>query len=119
MLTSGNDAYGYRTSIDESVDAVSSATVKGTTFKNAYVKNEDGTQTVTTSAKNNSINYEGIRWAIAVEEGDSPFAAVTLFSFDYPEHEHDYNAVVTPPTCEKDGYTTHTCSKCFINYEDS
>ena len=119
IMNSGSDAYGYRTSIDEGVDAVSSATVKGTTFKNGYSINEDGTQTVTTSAKNNTVNYDGIRWATTAEEPDSPFDAVTLFSFDYPEHEHIYNSVVKDATCEKGGYTTHTCSQCFISYVDS
>ncbi len=31
---------------------------------------------------------------------------------------HDYTAVVTDPTCEKDGYTTHTCTVCGDNYTD-
>ena len=32
---------------------------------------------------------------------------------------HDYNSVVTEPTCTEDGYTTHTCSSCGDNYTDS
>ena len=32
---------------------------------------------------------------------------------------HAYNAVVTPPTCTEDGYTTHTCSRCSDTYTDS
>ena len=27
-----------------------------------------------------------------------------------PEHSHSYNATVTAPTCEKEGYTTYVCS---------
>ena len=30
--------------------------------------------------------------------------------------EHDYKAVVTPPTCTEKGYTTYTCSKCGDSY---
>ena len=32
---------------------------------------------------------------------------------------HDYDAVVTAPTCTAEGYTTHTCSKCNDTYVDS
>jgi hypothetical protein len=32
---------------------------------------------------------------------------------------HDYNVVVTDPTCATDGYTTHTCSRCNDTYIDS
>ena len=31
---------------------------------------------------------------------------------------HDYNAVVTAPTCTEKGYTTHTCSRCNDTYTD-
>ena len=33
--------------------------------------------------------------------------------------DHDYEAVVTAPTCTEEGYTTHTCSKCGDSYKDS
>ncbi len=33
-------------------------------------------------------------------------------------HEHNYTATVTPPTCNEQGYTTHTCS-CGDYYTDS
>ncbi len=32
---------------------------------------------------------------------------------------HKYQAVVTPPTCTAEGYTTHTCSVCGDSYVDS
>ena len=32
---------------------------------------------------------------------------------------HDYNAVVTAPTCTEQGYTTHTCSRCNDSYVDT
>ena len=32
---------------------------------------------------------------------------------------HNYNSVVTAPTCIADGYTTHTCSVCGDTYKDS
>ncbi|MBE6824412.1 MAG: hypothetical protein E7513_03595 [Ruminococcaceae bacterium] len=36
-----------------------------------------------------------------------------------PALGHDYTAVVTDPTCEDKGYTTHTCSRCDDTYIDS
>ena len=32
---------------------------------------------------------------------------------------HDYDSVVTKPTCTDKGYTTHTCSRCDDSYTDS
>ena len=32
---------------------------------------------------------------------------------------HQYEAVVTPPTCTDDGFTTHTCKACKDTYKDS
>ena len=32
------------------------------------------------------------------------------------DHEHSYEAVVTAPTCTKEGYTTHTCTICTDSY---
>jgi hypothetical protein len=31
---------------------------------------------------------------------------------------HDYEAVVTAPTCTEEGYTTYTCSRCGDSYVD-
>lgn len=36
-----------------------------------------------------------------------------------PPAGHSYEAVVTPPTCTKVGYTTHTCTACGDSYRDS
>ena len=32
---------------------------------------------------------------------------------------HDYDAVITEPTCTEKGYTTHTCSACGDSYTDT
>ena len=32
---------------------------------------------------------------------------------------HSYSSVVTPPTCVKGGYTTHTCAVCGDSYQDT
>ena len=36
-----------------------------------------------------------------------------------PALGHDYEAVYTAPTCTKQGYITHTCSRCGYSYADS
>ncbi len=36
-----------------------------------------------------------------------------------PALGHDYDAIVTEPTCTEDGYTTHTCSRCEDTYTDT
>lgn len=105
IMNSGSDAYGYFTE-DVQIDAMSSATVKGTTFKNGYTKNADGTQTVKTPVKNYTLAKAK---AITLEENEAPFAAVCLFTFVY-DGEHVYTSKVTPPTCTADGYTAYTCT---------
>ena len=47
--------------------------------------------------------------------------------FDFSEKEviekvrigHDYKSTVTAPTCTKEGYTTHTCTRCNDTYTDT
>ena len=52
-------------------------------------------------------------------------AYVTCSRCDYTTYEaiekleHDYKSVVTAPTCEAKGYTTHTCSRCGDSYVDT
>ena len=36
-----------------------------------------------------------------------------------PYCSHNYEVVITPPTCTEQGYTTHTCSSCGDIYTDS
>ena len=37
---------------------------------------------------------------------------------ELPALEHDYTEKVVKPTCEKVGYTLHTCKKCHDSYKD-
>ena len=36
-----------------------------------------------------------------------------------PALEHNYESIVTEPTCTRGGYTTHTCANCGDSYVDS
>ena len=44
---------------------------------------------------------------------------LTAESVVTPALGHDYQAVVTAPTCTERGYTTHTCSRCGDSYVDT
>lgn len=118
IMNSGSDAYGYKTDLE--VDAVSSATVRGNTFKNAYTKNGDGTQTVKTPVTGNTFDAQGKGHAVTLEENDAPFAAVCLFSFEYDGKDHVYDSgkVTTQPGCESEGVKTFTCS-CGHSYTET
>ena len=54
------------------------------------------------------IYYSGTEdeWNVISDKFDS---GITIH-FNYLAHEHSYTAVVTPPTCTEEGYTTYTCT---------
>lgn len=117
IMNYGSDAYGYKTDLE--VDMVASATVRGATFKNAYTKNEDGTQTVKTPVKGYTFDKEGKGHAITLEEDGGSYAAVCLFSFEYDgvNHVYDNGKITTEPTCTEKGVKTFTCS-CGDSYTE-
>lgn len=82
IFHSESTAYGYTTDVD-GVDAVSSATVHGYTFTDAYTKNEDGTQTVKTPVIGFVLDEEGKGRGITLESEGGMYDAVTLFTFSY------------------------------------
>ena len=55
-----------------------------------------------------------ITFTVVAGEGDS-----LILSYVTGECAHSYEAVVTAPTCENGGYTTHTCVHCGDSYTDS
>lgn len=44
---------------------------------------------------------------------------IIYYTTDIHKCDHNYVPVITEPTCTKEGYTTHTCSKCGHFYVDS
>ena len=44
---------------------------------------------------------------------------IAVENITIPATGHNYNSVVTAPTCTADGHTTHTCSKCEDSYVDT
>ena len=118
IMYSGSNAYGYKTDLE--VDAVTSATVRGTTFKNAYMKNDDGTQTVKTPVTGYTFDADGNGHAITLEQDGDNFEAICLFSFEYDgkNHVYDDGKVTTNPTCTAEGVKTFTCS-CGDSYTEA
>ena len=118
ILSSGSNAYGYKTDLE--VDAVSSATVRGATFSNAYTKNEDGTQTVKTPVTGYTFDEDGNGHAITLEQDGGNYEAVCLFTFGYDgiNHVYDGGIVTTDPTCSEAGVKTFTCS-CGHSYTEA
>ena len=50
------------------------------------------------------------------------YATYPMSDTDYDPnniHKHNYQAVVTQPTCNSEGYTTHTCTLCGHSYQDN
>ena len=118
IMNSGSNAYGYKTDLE--VDAMSSATVRGATFKNAYTKNEDGTQTVKTPVTGYTFDKDGNGHAITLEQDGGSYEAICLFSFEYDGKNHVYNAgvVTTQPGCETEGVKTFSCT-CGHSYTET
>ena len=53
-----------------------------------------------------AVNGEKVRYCSCGEQQSAPIALA----------EHDYAPVVTEPTCDEEGYTTYSCSKCSASY---
>ena len=62
-----------------------------------------------------NVSYNGPVY-VAIDALPGTFALFASVEFigaeiaDEPEHQHDYTAVVTDPTCTEKGYTTYTCA---------
>ncbi|MBQ7294801.1 MAG: InlB B-repeat-containing protein [Clostridia bacterium] len=63
------------------------------------------------------VDANGHSWIAA--DCDSPKTCSVCDATDGEALGHDYDAVITDPTCTEDGYTTHTCSRCSDSYVDS
>ena len=55
---------------------------------------------------------------IGWEEYDTCSRCDYTTKVESPALEHDYTEKVVKPTCEKVGYTLHTCKKCHDSYKD-
>ncbi len=63
------------------------------------------------------VCYTGHEWRDATCE--TPKACWYCGQTEGEALGHQYESVVTPPTCTEDGYTTHTCAACGDKFVDS
>ncbi len=64
-----------------------------------HVKADNSVEKLIPTVANGKISFETSSFSYFVIAEDAP-----------AEHEHNYESVVTPPTCTQDGYTTYTCA---------
>ena len=104
--------------------------IYNTTYGNANVTDADGTDYVLYGLYLDGVRYDKLTYKPVT--GDTitvygPVGSYNATSYQMKDaeiteivaHTHDYQDVVTEPTCTTDGYTTHTCSICGDSYTDS
>ena len=67
------------------------------------------------------VYYNGTekQWnEITISSYNDPLLNANIHFLGEDVHECDYTAVVTPPTCQTQGYTTYTCEECGDSYVD-
>ena len=73
-------------------------------------------------ALNHALEQHAAKAPTCTEIGWDAYEACSRFGCDYttrkelPALNHDYQAVTVEPTCEADGYTVFTCSRCKDSY---
>ena len=81
------------------------------------VEDDGGVLTVTAQSEGTDLLL------LYAADGETVLAAytvrVTEAAEDSGTHTHRYTETVTDPTCETEGYTTHTCSVCGHSYRDT
>ena len=61
-----------------------------------------------------SYTSQVTKYATCIAKGETTYTCACGYAYtlqNIPVLGHDYNDVVTPPTCLEDGYTTHTCKR--------
>ena len=104
--------------------------IYNTQYGNANVTDADGTDYVLYGLYKDGVRYDSLEYKPV--KGDTitvygPVGSYNATSYQMKNaeiteivaHTHDYQDVVTEPTCTADGYTTHTCSICENTYTDS
>lgn len=86
-------------------------TREGYTFQGWSLATEGGT----VIDQNQSLKPEDI--VPDLKNGSKTVTMYAIWEEKIPEHSHDYEEIVTAPTCTEDGYTTFTCS-CGDTYID-
>ena len=99
------------------IDNSGKATIEGGTVNGEIIVSSDAPEL----AEKGTFEISGGAFQNAVEKewcakGYGPNANA---DGTYGVHQHEYDSVVTEPTCTEKGYTIHTCSVCGDSYTDS
>ena len=74
-------------------------------------------------ATGHSLTHHAAQAAACTQPGWNAYDTCSKCSYStyqtLPALGHDYQAEIFPRTCEKDGYTLHTCTRCADSYTDS
>ncbi len=69
-----------------------------------------------TAALDHDLTQHQGQPATCTQDGWVPYETCSRCNYttykSLPALDHDYNGIVTPPTCTKQGYTTYTCTRC-------
>ena len=91
----GNDADKFELSVDKTTTIQPNGTI------NAAVKPKD------------ELGVGTYQAALSVSADNAAGQSIDL---QFTVNEHEYDTVVTQPTCTQKGYTTYTCKKCSHSY---
>ncbi|MBR6950308.1 MAG: discoidin domain-containing protein [Oscillospiraceae bacterium] len=81
-----------------------------------------------TDSETNPLGHRWGAWTVSAPSTCTGSGTQTRVCLNDPSHTqshavpalgHDYQAVITAPTCTEGGYTSHTCSRCGDSYADS
>ena len=74
-------------------------------------------------ASGHSLTHHAAKAATCTEPGWEAYDTCSKCSYStyqtLPALGHDYQAEIIPRTCEDDGYTLHTCTRCADRYADT
>ena len=74
-------------------------------------------------ASGHSLTHHAAKAATCTEPGWETYDTCSKCSYStyqtLPALGHDYQAEIIPRTCEDDGYTLHTCTRCADRYADT
>ena len=105
--------------------------VYNTQYGNMYIVDEEGNELCVYGlySADGKTRYDAMSYKPVAGDEVTVYTVLGMFNTtaqgknawldDVVAHEHDYNSVVTDPTCFEDGYTTHTCKLCGYVLKDT
>ena len=87
-----------------------SLTIEEGSTVNGEILNEEGTIAISGGKFQNPISEDWFADGFGIGTDENGYHSV---------HRHIYDAVITPPTCTQEGFTTHTCEICGDSHVDN